>query len=228
MDGGPDVASATIKEPLASVETLADLLDRLGNVPLDRIRFHPLPGLARERDVIAALEGVDKRLYELIDGVLVEKPMGTREALIATLIGYHLMLYLEEHDLGLILGADGSVRLWRGRIRIPDVSFISWGRLPEGQLPDEAIATIVPDLAVEVLSESNTTKEITAKIDDFFRAGTRLFWVVDPKTATAEVYTSPTSRRHIGKNGALDGGDVLPGFSLSLSKLFARTKKNRK
>jgi Uma2 family endonuclease len=222
------MATAALKRPLASVETLADLLDRLGNVPLERVRFQPLPGTATERDVIVALESIDKRLYELIDGVLVEKAMGTKEVLVAAIILHHLMLFLDRHDLGLCLGGDGSVRLWRGRIRIPDVSFIPWARLPEGELPDEAISTIVPDLAVEVLSISNTPKEIAQRIADFFRAGTRLFWVIDPKTATAEVYTSPTERQHLGKNGVLDGGDVLPGFKLSLSKLFAKTRKKGK
>ncbi len=222
------MATAILKRPLATVETLADLLDRLGNVPLERVRFQPLPGTATERDVIVALESIDKRLYELIDGVLVEKAMGAREALVATLLAYQIMRYLDKHDLGLVLGGDGSVRLWRGRIRIPDVSFISWQRLPEGELPDEAISTTVPDLAVEVLSISNTPKEIAQRIADFFRAGTRLFWVIDPKTATAEVYTSPTESRYLGKSGILDGGDVLPGFRLPLAKLVAKTRRKGK
>ncbi len=86
----------------------------------------------------------------------------------------------------------------------------------------------MPDLAVEVLSISNTPKEIAQRIADFFRAGTRLFWVIDPKTATAEVYTSPTESRYLGKSGILDGGDVLPGFRLPLAKLVAKTRRKGK
>src|SRR5262249_8918228 len=65
-----------------SMETLADLVDRLGEIPLERIRLHPPPGEATEEDLIAALEAPRKRICELVDGVLVEKPMGTREAIL--------------------------------------------------------------------------------------------------------------------------------------------------
>jgi Uma2 family endonuclease len=82
-------------------------------------------------------------------------------------------------------------------------------------------------LAVEVLSRGNTKKEIDRKLRDFFKAGVRLAWVIQPKTQTAEVYTSPTKPRHVGKDQSLDGGDVLPGFTLSLKDLFARTKRRR-
>jgi len=222
------VATAAISDPLESVETLADLLARLGNIPLSRVRFHPPPGTATERDVIAARHGPRPRLCELIDGVLVEKAVGTRESLYAAIIVHHFWAYLDKHDLGLALGADGMVRVWRGRIRIPDVAFFSWGRLPGGEFPDEAVASIVPDLAVEVLSKSNTAAEIAQKLDDFFRAGTRLAWVVNPRNRTAEVYTSASDCTHIGRGGKLLGGDILPGFALSLTKLFSRSTRQKR
>jgi Uma2 family endonuclease len=75
-------------------------------------------------------------------------------------------------------------------------------------------------LAVEVLSKGNTKKEMDRKIQEYFRAGVRLVWLVEPKTETARVYTSPTKVHRIGTDGALDGGDVLPGFVLPLRKLF--------
>jgi Uma2 family endonuclease len=213
---------------LASVVTLADLLHRLGNIAPERVRFRPLPGTATEADVIAANNRRDRPSCELIDGVLVERAMGTKESLVASLIGHLLWTYLEANDIGLALGADGMMKLWPGRVRIPDVAFISWDRLPAGELPDEAVASLAPDLAVEVLSEGNTAAEIALKLDDFFRAGTRLAWVIDPKTRTAEVYTSATAKKHVGPRGKLQGGDVLPGFSLSLMKLFARTHRNKR
>jgi Uma2 family endonuclease len=187
------VATAAISDPLESVETLADLLARLGNIPLSRVRFHPSPGTATERDAIAARYGPRPRLCELIDGVLVEKTVGTRESLCAGIIVHHFWLYLDERDLGVALGADGMVQLWPGRIRIPDAAFFSWDRLPGGEFPDAAVANIVPDLAVEVLSKNNTDAEIAQQLDDFFRAGTRLAWVINPRTRTAEFTLPPAT-----------------------------------
>jgi Uma2 family endonuclease len=115
-----------------------------------------------------------------------------------------------------------------GLVRIPDVSFISWSRLPGGELPDEPIASVIPDLAVEVLSESNTPQEIERKLREYFQAGVRLVWVVDPKTQSATVYTSPSRSRKVGKEEALSGGKVLPGFLLPLKELFARARRGKR
>ena len=87
-----------------AIETLADLHERLGNVPLQRIRCHPAPGTATEADVLVYPRG-EKRLYELVDGVLVEKPMGYYESLLAAMLIRFLGSFLEAHDLGLVLGA---------------------------------------------------------------------------------------------------------------------------
>jgi len=228
MSWYPIMAIGTLKPASSSVHTLAELLDRLGNIPLQRIRFRPFPGTATEKDVLTVHRSSEKRLCELIDGVLVEKAMGTREALLASLVGHILWDFLEKHDLGIVLGADGMLRLWPGMVRIPDVSFISWDRLPEGKLPEEAIAGLAPDLAIEILSEGNTRQEIDRKIQDFFDAGTQLVWVIDGKKQSAKVYHSPTDCTAVGKNGSLDGEDVLPGFLLAMRKLFARTGRRSK
>jgi Uma2 family endonuclease len=163
-----------------------------------------------------------------VQKTLVEKAMGTKEGALAGLILHLFWNYVEEHDIGLPLGADGMFRLKFGLVRIPDVAFISGDRLPEGELPEEAIARRVPELAVEVLSPSNTPREMELKVQDFFQAGVKLVWLIDPKTQTAEEYTSPTTCKHVGKNQALDGHDILPGFRLSLKDLFARVKRRGK
>ena len=202
-------------------ENVQDLVERLGNVPLERIRLRPPPGTATEKDVLAAEREPRKRLCELIDGVLVEKPTGTREALIASLLGYFLWEYVRPRGCGVVLGADGMLRIFPGRVRIPDVSFIASERLPKGELPDDAIAEIAPNLAVEILSRSNTGKEIELKLRDYFQSGAELAWVIQPKTRTADVYTPAEEKRHLSKNQSLDGGSVLPGFKLPLKTLFA-------
>jgi Uma2 family endonuclease len=219
------MASAT---GVAKLETFADLLHQIGDVPLDRIRLRPAPGLATEKDVVAAREGPERRLCELVDGVLVEKAMSTRESLLAVLLAHLLWDFLEEEDLGLVLGADGALRLRLGLVRIPDVSFIPWSRLPGGELPDDPIAGVVPTLAVEVLSENNTKAEMDRKLREYFAAGVRLVWFIEPDTQTATVYSSPTKARRIEKDGSLEGGKVLPGFTLVLKDLFARARRRQR
>jgi Uma2 family endonuclease len=211
-----------------SDQTLADLVKQLGDIPLDRIRVRPAPGTATEEDVVSALEAPRKRLCELIDGVLVEKAVGTLEALLAGVIVQEMWNFVEPKDLGVVIPADGPLRLWLGLVRIPDVSFVSWDRVPGGEFPDAPIAALVPNLAVEVLSKKNTAREMERKLDEYFQAGVSLVWIIDPKTQSARVYSSPTRFRRIGKDQALDAGKVLPGFTLALRDLFARTKRRQR
>src|SRR5688572_8677213 len=140
---------ATILAPPAT-RTLADLIHDIGDVPLERIPASPAPGTATEADVLAALEAADKRLYELVDGVLVEKAMGYYESMLAGILVQLLWHYLDQEDLGIVLPADGALRLMPGLIRIPDVSFIAWERFPDRRLPRDPIPDLAPDLAVEV------------------------------------------------------------------------------
>jgi Uma2 family endonuclease len=209
-------------------DTLADLLRQLGAIPPERIRRWPPPGSAKEKDVLSYRQSSQKLRCELIDGVLVEKAIGFKEAVIASLIAWYLWDYLEKHDLGLAFGSDGPIRLKLGLIRYPDAGFVSWQRVPSGSLPDEAISRVVPDLVVEVLSKNNTREEMDRKLHDYFEAGVRLCWLVDPRSQTATVFKSPTDSRRIGKDQFLDGADVLPGLRVPLKELFARAAGKRR
>lgn len=202
------------------IPTLADLLSRLGGIPPERVRFYPLPGTATEADVVE-IEARENRLCELVDGVLVEKPMGYRESVLATWIATFLNNFVMPRKLGLVSGADGMMRLFPGLVRIPDVAFVSWARLPGGRVPSEPIPQLVPDLAVEVLSEGNTKAEMKRKRGEYFEAGVRLVWLIDPQTRTAAVFTGPEQFSTLNEDAALDGGAVLPGFVLPLRELFA-------
>ncbi len=107
------------------------------------------------------------------------------------------------------------------QIREPDVCFISWSRFPPGELPREPIPELVPDLAIEVLSESNRPGEMERKRQDYFQAGVRLVWYIDPPTRSATVYTSADDQgTPHAETEPLSGGDVLPGFTLSLAEIF--------
>ncbi len=206
----------------ANVETVADVLERLGDIPANRVRWHPSPGTATERDLIAIVDGPNKRLCELVDGTLVEKAVGQYESRLAYLIGHFLENYLEKNDLGIGYGADAMLRIVAGRVRLPDVSFVSWEKLPNRELPAEPIADLVPDLAVEVLSASNTRREMENKRREYFQGGARLVWEIYPESQSARVYTNPDAFEDIVPDGTLDGGEVLPGFVLPLRQLFAR------
>jgi Uma2 family endonuclease len=115
-----------------------------------------------------------------------------------------------------------------GNVRYPDVSFIAWEVFPDRDLPDEAIWSVTPTLAVEVLSPSNTTREIERKLYDLFTTGCKMAWIIDHRTESARVYSSPTQFKSLGPTGVLDGGKVLPGFKLPLAELFAETKPRKK
>ncbi len=203
--------------------SLAEVLHRLGDIPVERIRL-PI-GSATEADVIRLLDGDDKHICELIDGVLVEKDMGWRESVIAVQCGRHIANYLDEHDLGIVFGTDGPVRLRRGRIRFPDTGFVSWDRITDDDYLEHPILDAVPNLTIEVISKGNTPREMALKLRDYFRAGVQLVWYIYPKTETALAYTSPTAKKEILIDGSLDGGKVLPGFSLPLRKLLALPRR---
>jgi Uma2 family endonuclease len=201
--------------------TLEDLHAQLGGVPLSRIRAYPPPGFATEEDVLETKRRTG-RLCELVDGMLVEKAMGFREARLAFLLGHLLQIYLDAHPLGIGAGEGGCLRVLPKQVRIPDVCFISWTRWQGATAPDAPIPALAPDLAVEVLSPNNTPGEMHRKLRDYFAAGTRLVWCIDPATRSATMYTAPDQCVYVAEHESLDGGEVLPGFRVTLADLFAR------
>jgi Uma2 family endonuclease len=201
--------------------TVADLLKRFGPIPAYRIRNWPPPGTATERDV-TDIESREDWLCELIDGVLVQKTIGLYESALAARLVSLLFNFLDRHDLGVVLGAGATLRVLPCQVRIPDVSFISWDRIPGNEFPREPIPDLVPDLAIEVLSPDNTRREMERKLRDYFKAGTHLVWYVDPEHQTVQVYTSPRKSKLFRDGDTLDGGPVLPGFRLPVKRIFAR------
>ncbi|VTT97502.1 Uncharacterized protein OS=Candidatus Entotheonella sp. TSY2 GN=ETSY2_50495 PE=4 SV=1: Uma2 [Gemmataceae bacterium] len=204
-----------------SLATFHDLFTRLGNIPPERVLMDPAPGTATPRDVLRLYEK-HKRLFELVDGTLVEKGMGAAESSIANYISHLFYSYLEARNLkGLILGEAGTLKFLKKLVRIPDVSYTHWDRLPGGKVPSEPIPDLAPDLCVEVLSKKNTRLEMERKLKEYFLAGVQLVWFVDPKRRTVRVFTSPDDVTELTTADTLDGGDVLPGFSVPVARLFA-------
>ena len=201
--------------------TVADLLARLGGVPASRVRLHPTPGTATEKDVIKVLD-LENRPCELVDGTLVEKPMGYDESEIAATIIILLGSFVRRHRLGIVTGADGAIRLFPGLVRIPDVAFVSWDSLPGRKRPKGPIPHLVPDLVVEVLSKSNTKLEIDRKLREYFKAGVRSVWIVNPKKRTVKHYSALDQSILLSEDESLGGGAILPGFVLRLNDVFVK------
>ena len=210
--------TATMTAPFA---TFADVIAGLGDVPLWRVAAWPAPGTATEADVIRHVEAVDRWLVELVDGTLVEKGMGWKRARLAIWLGGRLDRYCEEHDIGWVTAPDTMARMQGGNVRIPDVSVFPFTMFPDGTIPDEKVASVSPQLAVEILSDSNTLAEIAKKLREYFASGTTLAWVIDPEKRAAKVYTSATKFTTLDDAGALDGQGILPGFLCPLTDLFA-------
>jgi Uma2 family endonuclease len=204
--------------------TVADLYHRFGPIPFERIRQNPPPGSGTVDDVVR-LNDHEDRLYELVDGILVEKTVGYKESFLAAEILTLLNIFVKLHALGLVAGEGGMLQLAINLVRIPDVSFISWERVPGGEVPEEPVPRVVPDLVVEVISKSNTRKEMEEKLAEYFEKGVRLVWYVRPKSRVVDVYTAPDHFTRLTASMRLDGGDVLPGFSVSVGELFEMPKR---
>src|SRR5262245_3614894 len=207
------------------IRTLADLVEQLGGISLDRIRFHPPLGTATLNDVIR-IQKQEGCLCELKDGVLVEKTVGIKESRLAGYLLGLLNLFVIPRNLGFTTAPDGGMELLAGLVRIPDVAFVDWSRVPGRVMPSKPIPRLAPNLAVEILSDCNTPAEMAAKRQDYFAAGVELVWEVDPDKRTVAVYVTPAGCVTLGLVDVLDGGPVLPGFRLPVADLFAELDRH--
>jgi Uma2 family endonuclease len=213
------------KQPVSRWATAAELINHLGGISADRIYLRPPPGQATEQDVIAMRATIERRLCELIDGVLVEIAYGFRESVIGASLTSEFVGYSESTDRGITLGAGMAYRLRPGCVRRPSVSFVLWERFPGRKLPKEEIPDLAPDLAIQILRPGNTEREMGRALQDYFAAGTQRVWLIDARAESAATYSSPTRRRRIDKDQSLTGGDLLPGFKMPLKQLFARLRR---
>ncbi len=161
--------------------------------------------------------------YELVEGVLKELMAASRDherTVIRT--GRHMDIHVDTHELGEVYGSNRAyvtVPDSPATSRMPDVSFVSNARLdrPElaGMLYDGA-----PDLAVEILSDSNTLAEIAQKVSEYLNAGGRAVWVIDIDARTITVHTPNAPPLTLNDTDTIDGGDYLPGFTHPVADLL--------
>ncbi|QDT39609.1 Uma2 family endonuclease [Stratiformator vulcanicus] len=203
--------------------TAADLLERFGPIPLYRIVTDPPPGEATEEDAKRFTDGAGDPC-ELVDGNLIRKcDMGWEESYLEMEIGRLLSNFVRENQLGIVLSPKGAYRLFAGRIRMPDASFIAWDKFPDRKPPIGRrvfALDVPPDLAVEVISPGNTNAEMDEKLVEYFGYGVRLVWYFYPAEKRVRAFTAIEVFKDYREGEELTGGDVLPGFSLSVKQFF--------
>ena len=164
--------------------------------------------------------------YELVDGNLVERHMGSESSSVAAAIVYLLLTFVRPRRLGHVFTTDCGYQCFPDdpdKLRRPDVSFVASGRLP-GDRPPPGYIRIAADLAVEVLSPGDLATEIEEKVGEYLAAGVKLIWIVSPNTRTVRIHRPAGSK--LGSAGQLSeadtitGEDVLPGFECKVEELF--------
>jgi Uma2 family endonuclease len=130
-------------------------------------------------------------------------------------------MYLAQNPIGAVSGERGPFRFPTSSVRIPDIAVALWERFPNGKMPiSQAIFEVVPNLAVEILSQGNTRREMELKRDEYLEVGVQLIWYVNPRARTATVYSSDGTVEEFDEHGTLSGANVLPGFELPLKPFF--------
>ncbi|MBI4860827.1 MAG: Uma2 family endonuclease [Candidatus Riflebacteria bacterium] len=179
----------------------------------------------REQPVTAErlLELVNVGRCELVKGsLMMMSPSGRRHGKLTAEIARVLGNHVAANHLGEVSGAETGFILSRDpdTVRAPDVAFVAAARIPV-DVPEDGFWPIAPDLAVEVVSPSDRWSEVVEKAREWLSAGVRLVWIVDPRSRTAHVYRPGREVLQLGKDELLEGGDVLPGFSVRIADLVA-------
>lgn len=161
-----------------------------------------------------------ERIFELIDGELVEKMPSFVPSRIGMEIGFFFKLFLRNRDIGYVTGEAGGYVMSNGQVFNPDVGYISKARLPE--MPERE-APLPPDLAVEVMSPTDRKRDMRRKAERYLELGTPMVWLVFPDEQVVEVYVPDEDVHVVGIDGVLDGGSVLPNFSLAVKEIFPKS-----
>ena len=179
------------------------------------------PAKLMTADEFFCLPDDDKR-YELQKGRLIDVGGASpRSSAVAMAIGALLYVFVRQHNLGKVGGADWGARLFANpdTVRVPDVAFVRKERLRNGKLP-RRFQDGAPDLVVEVLSPTDRYRRTARKVREYLAAGAQLVWVIDPDDRSAVVYRADGTDEDYDSDGVLDGGDLLPGFTLNLAEIW--------
>jgi Uma2 family endonuclease len=170
------------------------------------------------------------KLYEVVGGQVVEKPpRGAFESVLASFLARWLAPYADENHLGLVVTETlFLIEPTKKLKRRPDLAFVSKERWPlKKSVPRTEAWDVVPDLAVEVISETNSADDVEVKREEYLKAGVRQVWVIYPVTSKVYVFDSPTTVKILQVGDDLDGGSLLPGFRLPLAVLFGQEDEDQ-
>ena len=160
---------------------------------------------------------------ELIRGVFCEKmSVKVKHGQAAMSLGAFILAHVRPRRLGRVIGTDAGVLLERNpdTVREPDVAFISADRLPlNADIP--GYLEVVPDLVAEIISPSDRPAQIHDKTRMWLSYGVRIVWEIHPERREVQVHQLGQPPTVLGEDDTLDGGDVLPGFSLPVRDIFA-------
>ncbi|QYO62101.1 Uma2 family endonuclease [Leptolyngbya sp. 7M] len=163
----------------------------------------------------------DGHRYEVVNGELVDMGnSGMEHGYVACILVAALTAVVQQNKLGAVCDSSTAFTLKNGNKRSPDVSFVAKERLKGLKRPPRGLFQGSPDLAVEILSPSNTIEEIHAKIVEYFENDTRLVWVIHPDEKYVLVYHSPEPDQFLRPPDRLDGEAIVPGFSMAVAELF--------
>jgi Uma2 family endonuclease len=169
---------------------------------------------------------VPHKRTELVNGrLVVREPAGFEHGRVAARLLVAVATHVHATKTGEVLTAETGFTLHRrpDTVRAPDVAFVSHATLAAHEAAGRTLrgfAELAPDLVVEVLSPDDRPGEVRDKVADWLRAGTRLVWVVDPETRTARMHLPDGIERAIPEDGALEGGEVLPGLLVPLGDVL--------
>ena len=175
-------------------------------------------------DELLRLPRGEGKRYELVRGALVEKmPTGDPHGDTVTRTSHLLFSYADDNDYGVVRSGEPGYRLERDpdTVRAPDVAWIAPGRIPDGA---QGYPELAPDLAIEVKSPSNSNSEMAAKAQMWLCYGSRMSLVLEPDTVTVRIYRPYSNPVTLSEDGILDLGDLLPGFSTPVWRLFRRQR----
>ncbi len=166
----------------------------------------------------------DNSRHELVDGLLRSKPLeGFRHGAIVVKLSRPLAEYVASNQLGLVAGAETGFKLKSNpdTVRAPDIAFVSIERVKAEGVPD-SFWPGPPDLAVEVLSPSDTVYDVEDRVATWLAHGTRLVWVINPKRRVVLVHKPNEPVMTLEETDSLAGGDVIPGFQFPVQDIFLK------
>lgn len=164
----------------------------------------------------------DREGCEFVNGEWLEKTMSTKSDRVGVRLIHALEAFVEDRNLGLVFGSETGYQIFGDepkRLRKSDVSFVRSGVLPDDTAPDGNL-TVVPDLAVEVVSPNEEAVALNQKIIEYLQAGVKLVWVIYPRTRFVEIFRPDGSANWVGAGGKLSGENVVQGFEITFESLF--------